>query len=323
MFMKIFLPLEEDFISNDINVKERIDVAAAVIVKEIDKRLFVLVIQRARDDHWPMHWELPRGKCDKPVGENIDHCLKREVKEETGLDVTPVKFISTYKYLAMKGERESICHNYLCYMDDPNQKVKLSKEHDDFKWIGEVGEVQLLVNPDQRKIIEKILNTDRTISAPSNIDDVQEKANYGGDMEDKKSLKESVDSLLNDEDFFAMMESQVNEQGISIAGGALLAFYGSMLLKMAIDFYQKNLTKYARACAGLPDNEKEVCMVRAKKRAMQSELIFLKAGINKCNKAKDPSVCKQKIGAKIRSIEAEIKYLGDRLGRYGVSKGVQ
>jgi hypothetical protein len=49
-------------------------------------------------------------------------------------------------------------------MDDPDQKIKLSKEHEDYKWIGEIGEVGLLLMPEQRKSIEKALNVDRSIT---------------------------------------------------------------------------------------------------------------------------------------------------------------
>jgi 8-oxo-dGTP pyrophosphatase MutT (NUDIX family) len=139
--------------------------AAGVIFKEEDDRRFILLIQRAKDDHWPLHYEFPRGKCDKPVGEDILKCLKREVKEETGLDITPVKYIDKFTYLAERGKRKTTCYNFLCKMDDPNQKIKLSKEHGDYKWIGEVGEAANLVMPEQRETIEKALNIGRAISS--------------------------------------------------------------------------------------------------------------------------------------------------------------
>jgi 8-oxo-dGTP pyrophosphatase MutT (NUDIX family) len=138
--------------------------AAGIIFKEVDDRRFILLIQRARSDHWPLHYEFPRGKCDKPIGEDIIKCLKREVKEETGLNITPVKYIDKFTYLADGGERKTTCYNFLCQMNDPEQKIKLSNEHEDYKWIGEVGEVGLLVMPDQRKTVEKALNMDRGIT---------------------------------------------------------------------------------------------------------------------------------------------------------------
>jgi 8-oxo-dGTP pyrophosphatase MutT (NUDIX family) len=152
-------------ISDEKNVKVIMRAAAGVIMKEGESgEKLVLLIQRAADDHWPLHYEFPRGKCDKPIGEPIIKCLKREVKEETGLDITPIEFIDEFEYLADGGTRKTICYNYLCKIDNPDQKVKLSKEHDDYKWIGEVGEAELLVMPEQKDTIEKILNPERAIT---------------------------------------------------------------------------------------------------------------------------------------------------------------
>jgi hypothetical protein len=103
---------------------------------------------------------------------------------------------------------------------------------------------------------------------------------------------------------------------------ALLVFYGATLLKMAGDYYQKNLTKFARQCSGLPDAEKSICIVRAKRRALVGQKSFLQKALSKCKDAKDPSVCDQKLKSKIRSNEEEISYLADRLKRYGVSDKV-
>ncbi len=49
-------------------------------------------------------------------------------------------------------------------MKDENQKIKLSKEHGDHKWITEVGEAEMMVMPDQKKTLEKVLNSDRPIT---------------------------------------------------------------------------------------------------------------------------------------------------------------
>ena len=150
------------------NVKTRVDAAAGVIVKEGDNgERLLLMIQRASDDHWPNHWEFPRGKCDQggsPMGENTLKCCKREIKEETGLDVIPMYKIDEFQYLADGGTRLTTCYNFLCKMKDPNQKVKLSNEHKRFKWIQSVGEVELLALPDQKKTIKKILNRKQSIS---------------------------------------------------------------------------------------------------------------------------------------------------------------
>jgi len=162
--------LIESIMSDESNVEVVMNVAAGVVMKiDEDNRKYILLIQRAADDHWPHHWEFPRGKCDKPIGENLNHCAVREIKEETGLDVEVLALIDKFEYLADAGKRKSICHNFLCRLKDPNQKIKLSKEHQDYQWIGEVGKAEMMVMPEQKKTIEKVLNSDRSIvSYPEN-----------------------------------------------------------------------------------------------------------------------------------------------------------
>lgn len=149
------------------NVEYKMDAAAAVIIRlnEDDKRQ-VLIIQRSQKDKWPNHWEFPRGKCDVK-GEDLFGCLKREVKEEVGLDVKIVRLIDIHQYTADEGKRLTTCHNFLCEMEDDTQEVKLSHEHQKFKWIAEVGEAELILLPEQKKTIEKVLNRGRAmVSSP-------------------------------------------------------------------------------------------------------------------------------------------------------------
>lgn len=159
------LDLIEKMIGMEDEVEVVVPVGCGVIIKEGENfEKMILLIQRSTKDHWPLHWEFPRGKCDKPLGEDINHCVKREVKEETSLDVEPLSLIDTFEYIADKGKRKSIAHNILCKMVDPDQKIKLSKEHQDYKWVTSIGEVELLVNPDQKKTLIKVFNPELKIT---------------------------------------------------------------------------------------------------------------------------------------------------------------
>jgi 8-oxo-dGTP diphosphatase len=151
------------------NIKKRVIAAGAVVVKEdpVSGDPMILLIQRHEDDHWPLHWEFPRGKCNR--GEDINRCLKREVKEETGLDVEVIRPIDRFDYLADKGERLTKCYNYLCRMINENQPIRLSKEHRDYYWLNSLGQGELLLMPEQKKTIARILDRDeRIINYPEN-----------------------------------------------------------------------------------------------------------------------------------------------------------
>lgn len=156
----------ESIMSDEIDIKVHMKAAAGVICKEGENgEKMVLLIQRAADDFWPLHFEFPRGKCDKPIGENTQHCALREIKEETGLDVEIVKFLDKFEYLADKGTRKTTCYNFLCKMKNPNQKIKLSKEHGAFKWITQISEAALMILSDQKRTLEKVLSKENSISS--------------------------------------------------------------------------------------------------------------------------------------------------------------
>ncbi len=137
-------------------IEKKVNVSGGIIFKEQrDEKPALLLIQRAKNDHWPNFFEFPRGKCDNGPNEGLIACLKREVKEESGLDIIPLKLIDKFSYTADEGKRLSTQHNYLCKMKDPTQKVKLSKEHQGFQWITTPGEAELIVLPEMKRSIIK------------------------------------------------------------------------------------------------------------------------------------------------------------------------
>ena len=160
---------------------KRTNVSGAIIIKiGYEGKPMVLLIQRSGDDHWPLFWEIPRGGCNKDEG--ISKCLKREVKEETGLDIKPVKFIDKFQYKADHGTRISTQYNFLCIMKNENQEVKLSKEHSNFKWVYSLGEVEMMVLPEIKKSIAKAFSHDQII-------------NYDLDNEVMQKIEESFERL--------------------------------------------------------------------------------------------------------------------------------
>lgn len=178
----------EDYMGNDNEVQLVVNVGAGVVIRNNpesgDQEL--LLIQRAEDDNWPLRWEIPRGGCDKgPHGrdEKILDCLKREVKEETGLDVKPIKFIDKFQYVADEGKRRSIQYNFLCRMINPNQQVQLSKEHRSYKWVKTMAEVQLLTP--NKEIVTTVSKV---------FDDAGEIVNY---PEKQLSIEEKINRYLD------------------------------------------------------------------------------------------------------------------------------
>ena len=105
-----------------------------------DERGRVLLIKRSSGStHQAGMWELPGGKMDP--GEGFEHALLREVVEETGL---------TISLDAVAGSAESEVAAYrvahlIMEGSTPSTDVRLSSEHDAFRWVdcSEIGSVDL------------------------------------------------------------------------------------------------------------------------------------------------------------------------------------
>jgi 8-oxo-dGTP diphosphatase len=90
----------------------RLVVTAAVI--EDHGRYFVT--RRQQGVHLEGYWEFPGGKCEE--GESLETCLRRELKEELGAEVTIGReiFTTTHEY----PEREVELHFFACtFLNSP------------------------------------------------------------------------------------------------------------------------------------------------------------------------------------------------------------
>jgi 8-oxo-dGTP diphosphatase len=80
----------------------------------------------------PLHriqWELPGGKLEE--GEDYHTALIREVKEETGLNITIGTHLGNWKF----DHPEKLVSGPAFLCTPTTQSVTLSHEHDDFKWV--------------------------------------------------------------------------------------------------------------------------------------------------------------------------------------------
>ena len=218
-------------IYNTDQVVEKMNVSGGIIFKEqLGEKPALLLIQRAKDDHWPNFFEFPRGKCDNGPNEGLIACLKREVKEESGLDIIPIKFIDKFSYTADEGKRLSTQHNYLCKMKDPKQKVKLSKEHQGFQWITTPGEAELTVLPEMKRSIIKAFElidpTTQLVNYPENdfTPDITIEENIM-DLQEKIKLSEKL------------IDKYINE--ISLPIGLVGPLVGNVINNVAIKRYCK------------------------------------------------------------------------------------
>lgn len=99
----------------------------AFIVKNND----VLILQREKNSvQKPGIWEIPGGRLEP--GENPFLGLQREVKEETGLNITVLEPLSVRHFVRDDGQTITMLI-FECIAD--SKTVRLSSEHDAFQWI--------------------------------------------------------------------------------------------------------------------------------------------------------------------------------------------
>jgi 8-oxo-dGTP diphosphatase len=115
-------------------------VVGAVIT---NSRKEVLLLKRVSDDFMGGLVELPSGTVDE--GEYILPSLIREVKEETGLDVTSVeKYISSFDYVSSSGKKT----RQLSFLVSINStKIQLNEEeHSEYYWVSVGSELYNSLN---------------------------------------------------------------------------------------------------------------------------------------------------------------------------------
>lgn len=115
---------------------KRIDIGVKALILKDDKFL-VMHNNGVKEDLW----ELPGGRME--FGETSEETLRREILEETGLTVKPIKLLDTWNLIREDYQIAGII--YLCQLEEG--EVRLSDEHDAYRWIGtDMESLQLMYN---------------------------------------------------------------------------------------------------------------------------------------------------------------------------------
>lgn len=99
-------------------------VTAAIITDESK----ILIARRGPEKHLAGFWEFPGGKIEKD--ETPEECLKREIKEELGLDIEIKSFFmeNVYQY----PNKKILLKAYLCKRLSGSIVLK---DHDKIEWV--------------------------------------------------------------------------------------------------------------------------------------------------------------------------------------------
>ena len=95
-----------------------------------DKNEILLIKRDANDVHAPSVWEIPGGRLDP--GEDPIDGLKRETKEETGIDIEIRNPIGVDHFTRDDGQKITM----IIFLCKPlTNSITLSREHTHYEWI--------------------------------------------------------------------------------------------------------------------------------------------------------------------------------------------
>ena len=118
---------------------------AAKGICEHNGKILLLKI-RSKSSHDAGLWEIPGGKVKK--GEFFDDALKREYKEETGLDIEVESLYNVIQrnYTACKTNEEIRSIQLIMNVSSTSDEVTISEEHDDYGWFDRDEVIKMIDN---------------------------------------------------------------------------------------------------------------------------------------------------------------------------------
>ena len=109
-----------------------------------------------RSHKWRNKYVVPGGHVE--LGETLVAALRREIKEETGLDVYDIEFIGIQEFIfdeAFWKKRHFIFFDYACKTNSAH--VKLNEESEEYLWAALEDIVDLPIEPYTQRSIQEYL----------------------------------------------------------------------------------------------------------------------------------------------------------------------
>ena len=106
---------------------------------------------------WKGKYVIPGGHIE--LGETIEQALKREIKEETNLDIYDIEFVMLQEFVFGEDfheKRHFIFLDYTCKTND--NKVILDKEGSGYVWVDIDEALNLSIEPYTRNVILEYKN---------------------------------------------------------------------------------------------------------------------------------------------------------------------
>ena len=110
---------------------------------------------------WSNLWGIPGGKIK--FGEPSTDALRREIKEETNLDIGDILFVMAQDCIDSKEfyrPAHFVLLNYACHAPGVLE-VRLNEEAQEFQWVTTAQAMRLRLNQPTRRLLEKVIDLDQ------------------------------------------------------------------------------------------------------------------------------------------------------------------
>ena len=110
-----------------------------------------------RTHKWSGKWGIPGGKIKR--GEKSEAALRREIKEETGLNIMDIEFVLVQDCISSKEfyrDAHFVLLNYTCRCPAKNPRVVLNEEAREFRWLPLAQAKKLPLNKPTKILLEAV-----------------------------------------------------------------------------------------------------------------------------------------------------------------------
>ncbi|MBX4196160.1 NUDIX domain-containing protein [Candidatus Pacearchaeota archaeon] len=127
----------------------RPSLTVGAIIRNHEEKILLL-----KSPKWQGKYIFPCGHVESK--ERLEDALRREVREETGLEIYDIEFLRPYEYINPlefhKPEIHCVGLQYICRTH--NKDVRLNNEADDYYWASPHEALQLNVETSTKETIE-------------------------------------------------------------------------------------------------------------------------------------------------------------------------